>query len=223
MVGGGQGSSDARASAEINSGLMKQFAGIGQPALAGVLGYTRGALKQGGLPGYVEAAYRQASSGALEQQAQGLTGLRRTLASRTGGAESGGAYLQGISDVASSGGDAYAREMAGIRTSRAVAGIEQRNKLLGVLAGAGATSTDLSAAFGGLGNRAISLEGQDNGMFGGITGGLSAGLGLFASLSQNQTNRSGILGFNPNATGAYNSQLGAYQGGGGTIDLTTRP
>lgn len=218
MVSGGGGSQDARRAAELQSGLMKQYASTGLPALRGALGYTRGALASEGLPGYVESAYRQAQTGVLDQNVQDLSGLRRTIAGRGDPAQMGGNFLSGISGASASAGDALTREVAGIRTSRAVAGVEQRNKLLGILAGGAATGTNLAAGFGSLGNQAMSLNYRPNQTGGLVAGGLSALTGLYASLNQNT---SGILGFNPKATGAYDPYLNAYHGGGGTLDLTT--
>lgn len=216
------GSGDARRAAEIQSQLFKDYAAVGLPALSGALGYTRGALAQGGLPSYVENAYRQAQVGALEQNVHDLSGLRRTIAGRGDASRLGGAYLSGIAGAAGSAGDAFTREAAGIRTSRAVAGVEQRNKLLGLLAGGAATGTSLSVGFGGLGNQAIALERRPDQTGGLIAGGLSLGTGLYSALSQPNAS-SGILGFNPNASGNYNPYLDVYQGGGGTVNLTTAP
>lgn len=183
MTGGGSGSADARAAAEMQSKLMKQYAATGLPALKGALGYTRGALAQEGLPGYVESAYRQAQTGVLDQNVQDLSGLRRSIVSRGDPSQMGGSFLSGITGASASAGDALTREVAGIRTSRAVAGVEQRNKLLNILAGGAATGTNLAAGFGQLGNQARSLNYQPNQTGGIVAGGLSAGLGLYASLN----------------------------------------
>lgn len=186
MSGGGQGEADARAAAELNQQLFRQYSQVGLPALGGALQYTRGALAQGGLPGYVERAYRQANVGALEENVSQLGALRSQIASRAGSVGAGGQYLSAIGATAGSAGDSLTRELAGVRTSRAVAGIEQRNKLLGILAGGAATGTSLSAGFGQLGNQAISLNRQPDPTFGLITGGLAAGTGLYAQLAQAQ-------------------------------------
>jgi len=182
-MGGGQGAQDARTAAELNQTLFSRYAAAGAPPLKAALGYTRGALAQGGLPGYVEKAYRQAGVGALEQQVKDLSGLRRSIAARGDQSQMGGQYVSGMAGAVGSAGDALTRELAGIRVSRAVAGLEQRNKLLNVLAGGAATGTSLSAGFGNLANRGIALEQQPDQTYGLVTGGLSTALGLYGSIN----------------------------------------
>lgn len=181
-MGSGQGARDAKTAAAYQSQLFRQYAEAGRPGLIAALGYARNSYDKG-LPSYVQSAYDQARVGALEQNISNTRSLRERLLSNVPDTASGGQYLSGLASVASSGGDAYARELTQIRTSNAVAGIEQRNKLLNILAGGAATGTNLAASFGQLGNQAISLEPQSPGYGLGI-GALSAGLGAYASLSQ---------------------------------------
>ena len=202
MASGGKGADDARAATELNSQLFRDYANVGAPALGSALQYARGDLARGGLPAYVEGAYRQAQVGALEQSVQDFGGLRRSIAARSG---AGGQYLSSLTGGIGSAGDAFTREVAGIRTSRALAGVEQRNKMLGILAGGAATATNLSAGFGGLGNQAISLNRQPDQTYGLVTGGLSAGLGLYSALNQKPTSN---LGFDPETYAASRAGSG---------------
>jgi len=224
MSSGSTGIEDARQASELQTNLFNQYGAAGLPGLKGALGYTRGALGQsGGLPAYVQQAYAGARTGALEQRGSNLSSLQRQIASRGGSQKQGGALLSGLSGAVGTAGDAYTREMAGIRTSQAVAGVEQRNKLLGILAGGAASGTNLSAGFGTLGNQALGLDMGSNPTNGYVMGGLSAGLGLYANLAQQQQNSN--LGFNPQLLNPYGTpnSAGNYQAGGGTLDLTTRP
>lgn len=215
MVGGGPGAAAASQASELQTNLFKQYGQTGLPALSGALNYTRGALGQG-MPSYVQSAYAQARAGAQDSQVQGLTSLQNQIASRESAGRNGGAYLGALSNAAGTAGDAYLGEMSGIRTSQAVAGITQRNKLLGLLAGGSATGTNLSAAFGSLGNKALGLDVGANPTFGYVTGGASAALGLYGALNTNpgQTN----LGFQQGING-----IGAGVGANVTIPQSTTP
>lgn len=205
------GQRDAQQAAAMQTKLFKDYAATGLPALKGAMGYASAAANQG-LPGYAQEAYAQAATGASAQRTANFTSLRQRLAAGTHDTASGGQFLAGLSDVAASAGDSYSREMAGIRTSNAVAGLEQRNKLLNVLAGGGATGTSLSASFGALGNQAIGYE-QPNQAFGLAMGGASAGLGIYAALNQQQQPNSALWGQN-------NYQYG--QGAVGTAGAVSR-
>jgi hypothetical protein len=195
---GGPGGEDIQAAAGMNSALMKQYAAVGLPALRGGLEYTAGALNQGGLPSYVENAYAGARTGAMEAASNRMSGARGQLL-RNMSNNGGGAFLGNAAAVAGGGANALLNESQAIGTTHALAGVEQRNKLLNILAGGGASATNLSAGFGQLTNEGLGIRGQQPGAYPYVVGGLSA-LGTAYSMyntRQNQTHNYGqTLGLN---------------------------
>lgn len=194
MASGGQGQEDARAAANMQQQLFNSYRITGLPALGGAINYARGALGANGaqvganyqLPAYVQNAYNQAKTGALESNVASLGALRSQIGSRLDPSVYGGAALGAQGTVAQTAGQSLMREATGIRASQAMNTIDERNKLLGIMAGGAASGTNLSASFGALGNQAIALEPRDQ-TFGLVTGGLSAGLGLYSQLAQRAT------------------------------------
>lgn len=193
----GNDTGEAQQAASINQRLMNQYQAVGAPALSANLAYARGALAQG-QPQYVQNAYQDARTGALESSVKGMTGARAQLA-RNLANTGGGAYLQGIGGVQASGSQALANETSHIATTQALTGLEQRNKLLNVMMGAGASGTNLAAGFGQLTNEGLGMSAGANSPYGPIVGGLSALSGIYA---QSQLNKTNSLGYNPDLTGA---------------------
>jgi len=214
---GKENKNQAQQAANRSIQLMNEYGAIGRTGLTGVIDYASRGLDQG-LPGYVDRAYRGAGTAALEQTLTDSTAARRGLSHAPG--EALGTYVPAVAGAAG----ALARSQAGLELSRTGAAISQRNQLLRTLTGQGASSVNLAAGFGGLQNRALAagLGGGDP-TYEAIVGGGSFASALIAKLMEQHPDQSGILGFNPNAQGGFNSSLGAYQGGGGTVDLTGRP
>lgn len=199
----------ATEASSINQRLMNQYAAVGAPALTQNLAYARGALAQG-TPGYVNAAYQSARTGALESSAQGMTSARARLASNLSQV-GGGGYLSGLGQVQASGAQALANETGHIATTQALTGLEQRNKLLNVMMGAGASGTNLSAGFGWLTNEGLGLSAGANSPYGPIVGGLSALTGIYG---QYQMSKTPALGYSGPGQDRFGNTL--YAPGGAT-------
>lgn len=216
----GSDTSEATAAAQTQTGLQRSYAAVGLPALQGNMAYLRGAIKQGE-PGYVANAYQGAQTGALESASQQMTGARGQLVKNLA-ANGGGAFLGGLGKIQGQGSASLSNEVSHIATTRALAGVEQRNKLMNLMAGNGATATNLSAGFGQLTNEGLGLSSGQNGTFGAITGGLSALSSIYANSQINANGARNALAFNPNAnTSGGPDQYGNYRGGGGNVNLTT--
>jgi hypothetical protein len=199
-------SGGAQAAANINSNLMKAYGAAGVPAVKGVLDYASSSLGQP-LPSYVNQVYEGAASG-----------VRQTIMSQLGRSAAGGATrlgegsgsgLSSLASIAESGGEAYGRERTSVGTSKAVAELEQRNKLLNVMSGGGATATQLGGAFGSVANQGLAISTQPNPGIGVSFGAIAAGLRMYG---QSQSNPSSLgpspyqfmqqnPGFNWNAPG----------------------
>lgn len=179
----------ASEAARVSTGLQQGYASVGVPALKGNMAYLRGALGQAGdggqLPGYVQQAYESAKGGAYQSQVGQLTGARGQLAAKLG-ATGGGAYLQGLGKVEGAGSTALANETSHIATTQALAGLEQRNKLLNLMSGQGASATNLSAGFGSLTNQGLGQSLGSNDPYGPIMGGISALTSIYANSQMNQ-------------------------------------
>lgn len=170
-------SEDAEQASRINTELFNKYADLGIPALRGAIGRTQAELAGGGMPGYVNRAYDTAAGGALEASVLGQNTARgRLLDTASGGAALQGLTSQGIGTAAN-----YASEIGKLRTSQAAAGIDQKNKLLGLLTGQGATGTNLAQGFGQLTNQGLGMLGSDPGAYPYIAGGLSGIAGAYNS------------------------------------------
>jgi hypothetical protein len=172
------GGGDAQEAARINEELSNRAQAIGVPALRGGINYATASLKEP-LPGYAQAAYRQAGTSALEAGAARAQTARETLQAGLRRAGGGGVNLTGYGKVAAGAGEDLAQEVGSIGASRATAAIGQRNNLLRILSGGGATALDLSAGFGGQSNQALGILGPNPGAYPYIVGGLSGLTGLF--------------------------------------------
>jgi hypothetical protein len=188
--------SQAQQASNISTNLMNQYKAVGLPALQHQMGYLRGSLAQG-QPQYVKDAYAGAQTGALESSISQMGGARAQLVKNLA-ATGGGAYLGGLGKIQGAGATALANEVGHISTTQALAGVEQRNKLLSLMAGNGASATNLSAGFGQLTNEGLgqSAGAQSSQTFGLINGGLSALTSLYAN---SQINSRPSLGYNPNS------------------------
>lgn len=181
-TGGGSGAEEA---ARINTELSKRYAAIGLPAVKGALGYATSALDQP-IPGYAEAAYRMARTSALETGAARTGSARAALLSSLSKAGGGGGALTPLTRIESAGAQDLATEVGSIGASRAMAGVEERNKLLSILTGGGASATDLAAGFGNLNTRALGILGAEPGAYPYIVGGLSVGASAIEKYFQNR-------------------------------------
>jgi hypothetical protein len=182
-------SSDAAIAGQTNASLFHQYANTGVPALSAGIEQATAGLQQG-LPGYAKAAYEGARGSAAE-------GSRAKLLQNLGQVGGlGGGGLNNLTTIAASGGQAYAREMAGINASQAVADISQRNSMMRALAGGAADSTNLGAGFGSMTNQGLGIAAQSSPWPGLAFGGISAGLGIYG---QSQINKQSAL--NPSLYG----------------------
>lgn len=173
----------ATQAAQMNNSLMRQYAAAGSPALSAGLNYAKQSLAAG-QPGYVQSAYQDARTGALEASQQNTSASQAQL-SRNLSKAGGGAFLAGIGRNQGAGSQALANETSHIATSQAIQGLTQRNQLLNVMQGGGASATNLSGGFGALTNQGLGMSAGANSPYGPIMGGLSALSGIYAN-SQTQ-------------------------------------
>lgn len=162
-----QSGGGADAAARISMELMGRAARTGVPAIAAATEYAGQAVDQG-LPKFVDRGYRAAETAALEQ-AVGETQARRVAAL------TGKKFNPNLVSTYAGSAQELAKEKAGIAVSKAAAGVSQRNQMLNILMGAGASSTDLSTSFGALTNRGLAagLSGGNpayEGVVGGVAG-----------------------------------------------------
>jgi hypothetical protein len=174
-TGGGK---DAQEAARINEELSGRAQAIGLPAIRGSLAYAGGALQGPALPGYVESAYRGAGTTAMEQGRAGERTARSQLVAGLRAAGGGGPSLRDYGRTSAGAAQDLAQQVGSIGVSRAMAGIGQRNRMLSVLAGGGASALDLAGAYGGQANRGLALLGADPGAYPYVVGGLSTLSGL---------------------------------------------
>lgn len=208
-MGDSQAESNAETQMQLEQDLFRRYAAAGVPILRRTQGYVRGALDQSE-PGYIGSAYNTARAGAGIEARNAQGGLMSRL---TG--QSGGALLEGLAQAGAAGGRSFIEERAGISGSQAANRIEQRNNLLRLLAGQGATNTSISSGFGRLGLQSIGIQAQGGDPFFEAVVGLgSAGTAGYLDWLTNR-NTTGISGFNPNASSTYH-------GGGGILDMTGR-
>lgn len=165
------GKEQASKAAQTNVAMMARYSQAGIPMLQRALGYATGDLDRmdrEGLPSFVQKGYTGARTAALERSAAESSAARRGLRGPTDALAVKAPAFAGSAA-------AFARENAGIGTTRAMATLSQRNQLLNSLTGQGATSTDLAAGFGSLTNRAL-RAGLDAGnpAYEGVVGGISA-------------------------------------------------
>lgn len=206
----GADSSAAERSSQINSSLMSQYGAVGLPAVQGNLNYIQGALAQDGLPQYVQNAYAGARGGASEAASSELAGLRSRIAQNTGG-QAGGGMLSGLAAALPAASASYQGELQKIGTTKALAGLDERNKLLGALTGQGASATNLSAGFGSLTNAGLGIAGNNPGAYPYVAGGLAAGSGLLGQYLTAQSNSPYNTSIRPGGTAGS----GNWQGFGG--------
>lgn len=208
-MGNGEAEANTEEQIRLEQDLFRRYAAAGVPILRRTQGYIRGALDQGE-PGYVANAYNAARIGAGVEARNAESGLMSRLTGR-----SGGALLEGLAQAGAAGGRSFIEERSAISGTQAANRIEQRNNLLRLLSGQGATNTSLSAGFGRLGLQSLGLQAQGGDpVFEAVLGLGSAGTAGYLDWLANR-NTSGISGFNPNASSTY-------QGGGGIVDLTGR-
>lgn len=203
----------ARQAADTQSRLFKQYAAAGLPALKNAQNFTRGALDIGE-PGYVQSAYQQAATGAESEGLGQELGLRGRLTQGL----SGGALSSAVASSVAAGGAAISQERSNIGTTRALATVEQRNKLLGILAGQGAGATNLAAGFGSLANAGIGSAlraGQPGMQLASGLGALGASTYLDLTAAANRRNAPYWAATAPGGTsGSYGWQ--GFSGEGGT-------
>ena len=207
-----------QAASNTNTQLMNQYQTVGVPALRSNLQYATNALNAG-TPQYVQNAYSDARTGAMESSI-GSNSAREQL-TRNLSKSGGGAYLSGVGAQQQSNANALTNETSHIATTQALTGLEQRNKLLNVLQGGGATGTNLSAGFGQLTNEGLGQSAGANNPFGAIMGGASALSSIYAQSQITNAQAQNALAFNPNRvnpTGSPNA-YGGYQAGGGNVNL----
>lgn len=147
------GTSDAEQASQNQSRLFKQYAAAGLPALQNAQGYTRSALNIGE-PAYVRSAFGQAAAGAESEGLGAELATRGRLAAGLGGT---GALAGAVGASAAAGGASVASERSGIATTRALTQVDSKNKLLSILAGQGASGTNLAAGFGSLTNQGLGI------------------------------------------------------------------
>lgn len=200
----------AQDASNINSRLMMQYSRAGVGAVSNNLDYIKGSLAQGGLPQYVRNAYSGARGGATDAAASQLEGLRQGI-SGGGSQNESGSYIGGLTQALPAASASYQGELQKIGTTQALAGLSERNKLLGALSGQGADATNLSAGFGGLTNAGLGIAGNNPGAYPYVVGGLSAATGLYGQYQQGAQGRQNA---SATAQGNYAASIGAGSWGG---------
>lgn len=198
----GNDTSSAQSAADSNSQLMNEYSNVGVPAIRANMNYATQSLNQG-QPQYITDAYKDAKTGALESSVANTSA--RAQLTRNLSKAGGGAYLGGMGGQQLSNSQALSNETSHIATTQALTGLEQRNKLLNVLSGSGASGTNLSAGFGQLTNEGLGQSAGANNPFGLIAGGASALSSIYAN-SQMKNQQSSLAA---TQQGNYAANIGA--------------
>lgn len=179
MSSGGAQKRNAQEAARVSTELSGRYAALGAPALRGAIGYASQAVNIG-LPEYADRAIDAQKTTALEGRAMGAT---RALSQIAPPELIGGQAIAQTGNVMSDAGTNWLDQLSKIRTSKALAGVEQRNNMLSILQGGTAAATNLAAGFGAQGIGALSQIPESPGYGLGLAA-LNTGLGIYGSLQK---------------------------------------